>query len=48
MAYKNPNDPEVLKRRAEIDFAYMNSERGFIAPALQESLNLAPKNMVAT
>ena len=30
MAYKNPNDPEVLKKRAEMDFAYMNTERGFV------------------
>ena len=30
MAYKNPNDPEVLKKRAEADFAYMNTERGFV------------------
>ena len=30
MAYKNPNDPESLKKRAEADFAYMNSERGFV------------------
>ena len=30
VAYKNPNDPEVLKKRAEIDFAYMNSERVFV------------------
>ena len=30
MAYKNPNDPEVLQKRVEMDFAYMNSERGFI------------------
>ena len=30
MAYKNPKDPEVLKRRAEMDFAYMTTERGFI------------------
>ena len=30
MAYKNPNDPKVLKKRAETDFAYMNSERGFV------------------
>ncbi len=30
MPYKDPNDPEVLKKRAEADFAYMNTERGFV------------------
>ena len=30
MAYKNPNNPDVLKRRAESDYEYMNSERGFV------------------
>tara|TARA_R110002012_G_scaffold112040_2_gene257417 strand:+ start:109 stop:597 length:489 start_codon:yes stop_codon:yes gene_type:complete len=30
MAYKNPNDPEVLQKRVEADFIYMNTERGFI------------------
>ena len=30
MAYKNPNDPKSLKKRTEADFAYMNSERGFV------------------
>jgi len=30
MAYKDPNDPESLKKRAEADFSYMNSERGFV------------------
>ena len=34
MAYKNPNDPEVLKKRAEIDFAYMNTERGFVVSCI--------------
>ena len=30
MAYKDPTHPDVLKKRAEMDFAYMNSERGYI------------------
>ena len=30
MAYKDPNNPDVLKRRAESDYEYMNSERGFV------------------
>jgi len=30
VAYKNPNDPEVLQKRVEADFIYMNTERGFI------------------
>jgi len=30
VAYKNPNNPDVLKRRAESDYEYMNSERGFV------------------
>ena len=34
MAYKNPNDPKILKKRAEIDFAYMNTERGFVTSCI--------------
>ena len=30
MAYKNPKDPEVLQKRVEMDYAYMNTERGFV------------------
>ena len=30
MAYKDPTHPDVLQKRAEMDFAYMNSERGYI------------------
>jgi hypothetical protein len=43
MAYKNPNDPEVLKRRAEIDFAYMNSERGFIVACIARKFKPSAK-----
>ena len=43
MAYKNPNDPEVLKKRAEIDFAYMNSERGFIVACIARKFKPSAK-----
>ena len=43
MAYKNPNDPKVLKKRAEIDFAYMNSERGFIVSCIARKFKPSAK-----
>ena len=43
MAYKNPNDPEVLKRRAKMDFAYMNSERGFVMACIARKFKPSAK-----
>ena len=43
MAYKNPNDPEVLKKRAEVDFAYMNTERGFIVACIARKFKPSAK-----
>ena len=43
MAYKNPKDPEVLKRRAEMDFAYMNTERGFIVACIARKFKPSAK-----
>ena len=43
MAYKNPNNPEVLKKRAEIDFAYMNTERGFVMSCIARKFKPSTK-----
>ena len=43
MAYKNPKDPEVLKKRAEMDFAYMNTERGFIMSCIARKFKPSAK-----
>ena len=43
MAYKNPNDPEVLQKRAVMDHAYMNSERGFIMSCIARKFKPSAK-----
>ena len=43
MTYKNPNDPEVLKKRAEMDFAYMNTERGFVMACIARKFKPSAK-----
>ena len=48
MPYKDPNDPEVLKKRAEMDFEYANSERGFVTLSIARRFKPSVKNMAAT
>ena len=43
MPYKDPNDPEVLKKRAEADFAYMNTERGFVMSCIARKFKPSAK-----
>ena len=43
MAYKDPTHPDVLQKRAEMDFAYMNSERGFIVACIARKFKPSAK-----